>query len=358
MKRNRFRARIGAVALLVLIAMHTAFGLEMKPHGEAHLYDTPTQRRDIDGFMLAEGINCGMLLEIEASVGEADAASFSDAALATFELGIEAELTPWLTAEAVLLWEEDDTEPVELDVGAITVGGTEAKPFRVTAGKVYVPFGQFASHFVSDPLTLELGETRESAVLAGYKNERVAMWAGLFNGDVDEAGDDDHAADAVASLSMAPTDWLRIGASWLSDIGESDGIQESILEALASTNAPAYEHVDAAACFIRLEVGHATVDIEYLEALHDFEAGILNDVSLRPAAWNAELAIGLGDAMECAVKCEGTDEWPGMPEIQYGAVWAYGITEGASLAVEFLHGEFEDDQDDRNVVTIQLALEM
>jgi len=35
----------------------------------------------------------------------------------------------------------------------------------LTAGQLYVPFGAFETGLISDPLTLEIGETRESTVL-------------------------------------------------------------------------------------------------------------------------------------------------------------------------------------------------
>jgi hypothetical protein len=76
------------------------------------------------------------------------------------------------------------------------------------------------------------------------------------------------------------------------------------------------------------------------------------------AAWNAEAAFSFTDDFEIVCKYEGTDEWAGMPERQYGVAGAYGLTEGAAVAVEFLHGEFDDGSEDRNVATVQLALEL
>lgn len=39
----------------------------------------------------------------------------------------------------------------------------------IIAGRQYIPFGNFDSHFVTDPLTLLLGETNEGALVGGYR---------------------------------------------------------------------------------------------------------------------------------------------------------------------------------------------
>jgi hypothetical protein len=45
-----------------------------------------------------------------------------------------------------------------------------------------------------------------------------------------------------------------------------------------------------------------------------------------------------------------------LPEDQYGAAVTYGLFENTSLSLEYLHGEFEND-DERDLLTTQLAVE-
>ncbi|MCK5738342.1 LbtU family siderophore porin [bacterium] len=116
----------------------------------------------------------------------------SDAALATMEFGIDAELNEYVSGHALFLWEEDDTEPVDLDEGFITISGGDVMPLYLSAGKMYVPFGNFESTMISDPLTLELGETRESAIQVGFESEGFYGSVYVFNGDIDEDGEDSH----------------------------------------------------------------------------------------------------------------------------------------------------------------------
>ncbi|MDZ7664104.1 MAG: hypothetical protein U5K27_02035 [Desulfotignum sp.] len=51
-------------------------------------------------------------------------------------------------------YEEDD---LFVDEGFITLSGTDAFPAFLTAGRQYLPFGYFDSHFVTDPATLDAG---------------------------------------------------------------------------------------------------------------------------------------------------------------------------------------------------------
>ena len=133
----------------------------------------PAESPGLSGWL--DKITLSGLLEAEAGYNrfEPDRANEPDdedsnITLSTFELGLDAELNRHVSGHALVLWEEDDTEPVDLDEGFITFTGTEEIPAYLHAGKLYVPFGVYDTVFISDPFTLELGETRKSAVFAGY----------------------------------------------------------------------------------------------------------------------------------------------------------------------------------------------
>ncbi|MBW2624003.1 MAG: LbtU family siderophore porin, partial [Deltaproteobacteria bacterium] len=124
-------------------------------------------------------------------------AAASDITLAKVELGVDADIVKHVQGHVLLLWAEDDTEPVDLDEGFIILDGLDRIPFFLDAGKQYVPFGYFESHFISNPITLELGETRESAIKVGFQNEWLELCAAVFNGDIDKTGQSDHVRSYV-----------------------------------------------------------------------------------------------------------------------------------------------------------------
>ena len=58
-----------------------------------------------------------------------------------------------------------------------------------------------------------------------------------------------------------------------------------------------------------------------------------------------------------AVKYEGSDDCGNfLPEKQYGAGVSYSLSDNVGLSLEYLTGEFEND-DERNQLTSQLAIE-
>lgn len=76
----------------------------------------------------------------------------SDITLATVELAFDAQINERVSAHVLMLHEDDDTEPAEIDAGIIGLdlnGG-----WSLAAGRMYLPFGVFETHMVSDPLTL------------------------------------------------------------------------------------------------------------------------------------------------------------------------------------------------------------
>jgi len=138
-----------------------------------------------------EHVKLSGLVEVEAFKSDGyDGEDESDITLATVELGIDISLHKFVSGHLLFLWEEDDTEPVDIDEGYIYLGNTEFFPVYFQVGKLYVPFGNFESNMISDPLTLELGETRETAGVLGLEYNGFYAAAYAFNGDVDEEGDD------------------------------------------------------------------------------------------------------------------------------------------------------------------------
>lgn len=287
----------------------------------------------------------------------------SDLVLATAELGIGVDIVKHVRAQVVFLWEEDDTEPVDLDQGYITLDGEDVLPLYLNLGKIYVPFGYYETHMVSDPLTLEIGETRETAAHFGFLNDMFDISTAVFNGDINEAGDNDHVDTWVASaLFTLPEDkvpdfGLVLGASYISNIADSDGLTDA-LDAKFGTD-EIKDYVGGFHGFAMLSyLDRFSFLAEYVTAMEDFDE---NDVGpgndFKPSAWNLEAAFVPIDKMTVAVRYEGSDNTRNLlPETQYGAAVSYEIFDYTTLAVEYLHGEFEND-DSIDVVTAQLAVE-
>jgi hypothetical protein len=315
-----------------------------------------------DGWLTS--VEFSGLIEVEAgheetsfdAPGVADEDS-NDVDLATVEFGIDAQIAPHVTGSALFLYEGED---VTVDEGFITLEGGDVFPGYLVAGKMYVPFGGYESHFVADPLTLELGETGEGAAMAGVVlgDDLVDISVSAFNGKAQEAGDDEAIDSFVAAVVAAPTDFLALGVSYTSNLGGSDGLSEVL-------TAP-----DALDSMVGGWCAFATVTLadritllgEYLGAIEEFKAGELyaedDGKERQPAAWNVELGVAILDNLEVAGRYGGSEDGADfLAETQYGGVINWGVFDNTNLALEYIHGDFEDDVQETDTFTAQLAVE-
>jgi len=321
--------------------------------------------REVLGDKWYDRIQISGLIEVEAGYekidfedpGEEDEKT-SDVDLATVELAVDAKIVDHVEGHVLFKYEEDD---VFVDEGFIALTGTEAFPAYLIAGRQYIPFGNFDSHFVTDPTTLVLGETNEGAVVAGYRfgGEMVDISLGAFNGSAQETGDDDMIDSYVASVAVNPMEGLMFGASYTSNLAGSDSFNEVVddpdnLDSL----------VGGWSAFVSYEfLERFKIIGEYVGALDEFEAGEIYDAAdgkrRQPAAWSVETGAAITENIEVAARYGGSDDGGAdfLPETQYGAVVNWGIFENTNLALEYLHGEFEDDAQKTDSIIAQLAIE-
>lgn len=297
----------------------------------------------------------------------------NDLVLATVELGINAQVNDWTSAEIILLHEEDDTD-LEVDVGTITIADPDA-PWFVTTGQFYLPFGTFDSNLISDPLTLEIGETRESALQLGYDAGRFNGSVYAFNGDnKKDNGDKNRIDNWGANLNYVhESDTLNFGAGlgYINDIGDSDALQDQINANLIGNN-DVDDHVPAWTVSAIAESGPFTLIGEYVRATDDFEPGELptfagSGKGAQPKAWNAEAGYGfsvMGKDSTLAAAYQGTKEAQdlGLPKQRWLVGWSIGIMDNTALSFEWAHDKDYSTSDggtgeDADTITTQLAVE-
>ncbi len=307
-------------------------------------------------------VEAGGLLEVEAAYENPyEGDSSSDAVLATMKLAVTAQVTDWVGGEVVLLYEEDDTG-LEVDVAIMTVGPADG-PCSFTAGQYFVPFGTFESNFISDPMTLELGETRESALQFGIESDRFQGAVYAFNGDSDEDGDDrfENVGAMLGFTAENENSEFAVNVSYISNIGDTDSLQDAIeLD-------EDYDSVSGWSASGMLRFGSLSFLAEYLGASEDFEAhemefdgdGAEPSSYMLEAAYDFDLA---GKSSAIAVGYQETDEALALelPEERFMLGFSVEMMEGVTLTIE---GAFDDDYSisdggtgkDAEIVTVQLA---
>lgn len=302
-------------------------------------------------------IEFGGLVEVEAAYSDdnaEDSDATSDITLATFELGLEAQVNPWLSAHGILLYEEGENEDrLMVDEAYIRMNSQSMQLF-VETGRFTQSFGSFESAMISDPITLELGETKHHASLrAGYEDEGLAASLAVFNGDVQKGGDN------VVNTLVAAAEWggekgeLRygLGTSWTNNMADTDGLQESF-------DGETTDLVGGWSVNACLGYGPLSLRGEYLAALDKFEDGAAEDqfdlTGQQPAAWNVEAGYAFELPLELAVRYEGADDF-GAAEYRYGATLAWSATDALALGLEYQRAD-NNGEADTDTVTMQLAM--
>ena len=314
------------------------------------------------GHMINKYVEFAGLIEVEGSAGEDfTGANESNFELATVELGFVGKVTDWASAHLTLLYEEGGDDKVLVDDAHIILGNTEKFPLYLSAGRQYVPFGNFTTNMISDPLTLEIAETQETALQVGFEAAGAYGSVFAFNGDTNEGGGDRQIEQFGANIGYTIEQEgfsVDVGVSYMNSMGDSDGLS-GILEENDMLEA---DYVGGIGAYAIANIGPVSLIGEYITALDDFEDA---DDS-QPMAFNAEAGYTFdisGMESTVAIAWQGTDDMAGdLPESRVLASFGIGILEGTTLAFEYAHDEDYDTADggtdeSADAFTAQLAYE-
>ena len=320
-------------------------------------------------------INLGGVVEVEAgttSNADGDYATRGDdgsaVTLATVELSMEAAINELVNAHIVLLHEDGGGTPLDVDNATMTIGNLEKFPVYLTVGRMAVPFGNFNSHMVSDPLTLAMGETLESAMQVGFEAHGFNGSVYLFNGDANRTGKDDLLDQFGANLgySMEKNGLnLEAGISYINSIDDSDGVWGTVM----ANSATVVDNISGLG--VHGTVGYRGFSLigEYVGATESFSPAELawKNEGAQPMSWNTELGYTLdlmGKESTVAIGVQGTDEAQalGLPENRYLIAASVGIFDKTQLSFEWFYdkdyaanGGGSDNH--ANAATAQLAVE-
>jgi len=297
-------------------------------------------------------VEIGGAVEVELSAGDDyTGANSSDLALATVALGIDAEINDRVSGSLVVLHEDDDTEGFVIDEGFIAITGGEDSNWYVNAGRMYIPFGNFETNMVSDPLTLELAETQEAALQVGVEVNNFNASIYMFNGDADKTGiDEDVVDDFGISISYATSN-LDVGIDFLNNVAETDGIWgildgNGVTAVQDQTQGIAFHVIYSAGPIIVIA---EIVSADQLEDLADKEPQATN-IEVVYEMEGGTIALGVQNSEDA----EGT-----LPERKVMLAYTTKIAKDVSLAVEY--GDAEDYETETNesgaTFTAQIAVE-
>lgn len=293
--------------------------------------------RDKEESKWSDRIEVGALIEVEAGyVKPYEGDSESDIVVATFAPFIASQVNDWIRLQAALLYEQDNTD-LEVDIATVTITNAEKTPVHSIIGQTYMPFGNYDTHMVSDPLTLDVGESREVAIQLGVATFGVTGTAYVFNGDLDD-DEGSKINDYGAFLGFNKEfDWgaLSLGLGYISSFGESDTLQEGITFS---------DSVSGAAANTRFDIGSFSIIGEYVGANSRFE---LDDYEFagngaKPSAFNIEAGYTFNTAGKesiISIAYQGSRESIaiGLPESRAMIGYAISLMRNTGLLFEYAY---------------------
>lgn len=265
------------------------------------------------------------------------------------------------------LYEEDlnaVATPLELDEAFVTWHAMPEEKLDITAGKKYLSFGKYDTSMVSDPLTLELGETNRKEVLqASTKNGNLSATGYLFNGEAEKTnGTGKHKSGFGLSVGYE-TEKLSGGIDYVSNITESGGFGDV-------NNAS--KKVPGVSIYGSTKLGNVTLMGEHLMATKAFQAGDLAsadedgdgapdsvlDATAKPAATHLEAAFDLQNDRTIAIGWDKTKQAAqlGLDKTAYGVAYRQPLYKDLTGAIELRQSKGYDDAKTR-ALTAQVAYE-
>lgn len=279
----------------------------------------------------------------------------SEFVLDTVDLIFDIKVTDWATGKVVVEYDgTEDNEDLYIDEAHVTLGKTEDFPFFLTGGKIYAPFGNFATNMIQDPLTQTLGELNSEGVIAGV--EKNGFTASLFSYNGMNEGDDPFDSDndsingfgASLAYSYEQEDrGFNAGIAWVNNIGDA-GTTTDYLEDNGLFSV--YDQVPGLALHLGGKYKAFSLITEYITAFDSFDVSEvaygIDDAAAgaEPSAWNSELAYTTSILDKETVFAIGYQKsWEAvaleLPEDRYIASASAVIFDGTTLAFEYFHDE-------------------
>ena len=322
--------------------------------------------RDVEGDKWYDRIDFSGLVWVDAGFhsfdyddGVREDEKASDIDLARMQLGVDAKAAKYVDGHIQFRWDNDDVG-VYLEEGYIAMTGPESIPAYLIAGRQYIPFGNFASSFITDPTTFILGNTNEGAAVAGYRfgGKMGSVSLGVFNGEVGQTGEDDTIDSFVARINVRPNKGLVMGASYTSNLASSETLSSYVVTPDGTLDTL----VGGFSVYLKYTfLERLTLFGEYVGASGKFQAGELyaavDTENRQPAAWNTELGFDINDTWHVAARYGGSSDGGEMlHENEFGAVSNWSIFTNTNVLLEYLHGVYQDDVKTDDNLTLRLAL--
>lgn len=295
--------------------------------------------------------------------------SATDIDLTGIELDTEILVNQWTTGLIAFVYDNTppmnmsprriDNSHVFLERGFLTFGNLAEFPMYGTIGQFYVPFGQYSSSMISDPLTKTLGRTKTRAIELGFSKQfndenDLNVAAFIFRGpsrtSIDNNGLRNYGAN-VEYIFTKPKWNIDLGGSYIRSIADSLGMQHNgnngpgNFEGFATNNnTEILNPVPGLDARGTLSVGAFSLTGEYVTASHSFAESVLSfdGQGAKPVAFHTEAEYKFNVFERPSALIVGYDQSKDvlgllLPKKRYIATVSTSIWKDTIESVEFRH---------------------
>jgi len=342
--QNSFRKSmlINLSLLVSLFYGQYAFAEEVKVKKDIKsefIYRSPEERREAGlKTELTDWLTFSGLVEIERvnekSIYVSDIPDIEiDDDTEVLQLGFEIEFTDNIQAVFVYEFERDELDNTNSMIEEVVLI-IEIDNFEIEAGRQTVPFGEYYSHFITDP-SLSFGEKLDDNIVLTYEaSDYVDIAIFVSEGNASKAGE--KTRDWGLNLELRnEEESIKVSVGYLSDLADTDE------QLLFDFNNIYQERVPAWNMNALLGFDNFEITAEIVEALDSFVE--LDRTIDRPSAFNIELAYFPIPEIQIAIRSETSKELEDAPEKQYGISTTVVFARSMTVSVEYLTGSYKDN---------------
>lgn len=336
----------GAILFVHLLCINNAlYAEEIKSE---YIYRSPEERREAGlKTELTEWLTFSGLLEIER---ERESLIYLDNIpdikldddTEVLQLGFDFTFTKNISGILLFEFEQDEqnNSHTVIEEAALQIESDNAE---LELGKQTVPFGEYYSHFITDPL-LSFGEKLDSNIVITIEaSDYVDIAVFASEGKASKPGE--KTRDWGTNLELRNEDEsLKLAIGYLSDLADTD---ERLLEEYDNTY---QRRVPALNINALMGFESSEITVEYITALDEFVE--LDKEFNKPSAFNVELAYFPTTDIQIAIRAETSKKLEDAPSRQYGISTTFVFARSMTFSIEYLTGTFKRDSvsdDDDNI---------
>ncbi len=258
-----------------------------------------------------------------------------DNTLLSFDLNLEANLYKNLSGIIDFNWDGNTPDKISIDEAYLKFDSK----INIKGGKLYLPFGDFETNFISDPLTQELGEIRDKSISVEINFKNLILKPFIFKPSIKNRNNNlgwGFSFKFDKEFQNVEDSAIEIQFSYINTTSDNDNFKDF----LSDNNLHKVENFfNGISVFFKFEYKN----FAFIGEIVKYVKSVYVEKRFKPLSWNFELGYNL-KKVNIALRYEGSKDTAFIDEElfmnkQYGISVSIEIFKNINLSFEFLHGK-------------------